>query len=57
MNLKIGKLKNYLEMEYRKIKFRKLETQKILLRMEFWKIKFRKLETQKIDFKDGMLEN
>ena len=56
MNLGIGKLKNYLEMECRKIKFRKLETQKIILRMKRQKIKFRKLETRKI-IKDGMSEN
>ena len=43
-------------MECRKIKFRKVETRKIILRMECRKIKFRKLETQKI-IKDGMLEN
>ena len=40
VNLEIGKLKNYLEMKCRKIKFRKLETRKIILRLECWKIKF-----------------
>ena len=35
-------------MEYRKIKFRKLKTRKIILRMEYRKIKFRKLETRNI---------
>ena len=40
-------------MECRKIKFRKVETRKIILRMERRKIKFRKFETRKI-IKDGM---
>ena len=57
MNLEIGKLKNYLEMKCQKIKFRKLETRKIILRMESRKIKFQKLETRKINFKNGMSEN
>ena len=56
MNLGIGKLKNYLEMKCRKIKFRKLETRKIILRMKRREIKFRKLETRKI-IKDGMSKN
>ena len=43
-------------MECRKIKFRKVETRKIILRMERRKIKFQKLETRKI-IKDGMSEN
>ena len=40
VNLEIGKLKNYLEVECQKIKFRKLETRKIILRLECRKIKF-----------------
>ena len=56
MNLGIGKLKNYLEMECRKIKFQKLDTRKIILRTERLKIKFQKSETRKI-IKDGMSEN
>ena len=43
-------------MECRKIKFRKVETRKIILRMERRKIKFQKSETRKI-IKDGMSEN
>ena len=43
-------------MECQKIKFRKVETRKIILRMERRKIKFRKLETRKI-IKDEMSEN
>ena len=51
VNLEIGKLKNYLEMECQKIKFRKLETRKIILRIECQKYKSRKLETRKINLR------
>ena len=47
MNLGIGKLKNYLEMECRKIKFQKLDTRKIILRTERRKIKFPKIRNPK----------
>ena len=43
-------------MECRKIKFRKLETRKIILRIEYQKIKFQTLETRKNYSKDGMSE-
>ena len=68
MNLGIGKLKNYLEMECQKIKFRKLETRKIILRMELEKLNFENWEPKKLlrmecrkirknYFKDGTPEN
>ena len=38
----------YLRIEFRKIKFRKSESWKIILRMTFQKTKFRKLKCQKI---------
>ena len=52
MNLGIGKLRNYLEMECRKIKFENWKSEKLF----YQKIKFQKLETRKI-IEDGMSEN
>ena len=42
-------------MEFRKIKFRKLESWKIILEMEFQEIK--EIEILKIYYENGILEN
>ena len=57
MNLGIGKLKNYLEMECRKIKFRKLETRKINFKDGMLENEISKTGNPKNYFKDGMSEN